>query len=273
MKIIFQVSFLIILLFDTSAFGNDFSMEIHRDTLNDNLVEGTIYINGKKIGKTYERYDLKVNRGTYNGSLKYVSYNGHATGPFGTIGNSGDFLLEIDNVKWSDNVPRTNLLFHGGNKPEHSRGCIMIGGVPRDNNNIRYLPKWHTLRKLRNEFYGTELPVSCPNKNITIEINEFNPKLIGTFAGDTVLNYGCSVEFKIENDSITGKLTINHEGTLYEEKLNEVKMISPYELITSFGVFKIDKNNEELMFLESGDDQNLSFRKTCFTPPKNLKFH
>ncbi|MEQ9309847.1 MAG: hypothetical protein RLN90_10360 [Balneolaceae bacterium] len=147
-----------------------FDIRIERTSISGNLVEGKLYVNNKYLGKTYENNNLKVRPGRYPGFLRYISNAGHVTGPLGNIGKNGDFLLEIGSVTWSDGRNRSNLLFHGGDKPHQSKGCIMLGPVSRDSDGNRYLPPTHTLSKLRKEFYGTDNPVSSPNKKITIEI-------------------------------------------------------------------------------------------------------
>lgn len=147
-----------------------FRIKVFREKASSNLVTGTLVVNNMILGRTYENEKLMIREGTYNGKLRYVSTSGHAVGPLGSIGHSGDFLLEVGDVTWSDGRKRKDLLFHGGNKPQHSKGCVMLGSVSRDKDGKRYLPEGHTLSKLRKEFYGTEPPTSSPNKAIRIEI-------------------------------------------------------------------------------------------------------
>lgn len=149
----------------------EFKIEVFRRNTTGNLVTGTIGVNGQSIGPTYENDELKINSGTYPGYLRYVSSKGHVQGSDGYIGDTGDFLLEIGNVTWSDGTKRTSLLFHGGNKADQSQGCIMLGPVSRDAAGNRVLPPDHALRKLRTLFYGTNDPVSSPNKRISITIH------------------------------------------------------------------------------------------------------
>lgn len=159
------------LLVSTIVAAQDrFDIRIERTSISGDLVEGKLYVNNIYLGKTYENNKLKIRPGRYPGYLRYVSNAGHVTGPLGNIGKEGDFLMEVGSVTWSDGRSRSNLLFHGGNKPHHSKGCIMLGAVSKDNDGKRYLPASHTLSKLREAFYGTDNPVSSPNKNITIEI-------------------------------------------------------------------------------------------------------
>jgi hypothetical protein len=155
------------------AAAEKFDIVISREKAENNLVTGTISVNGEVLGTCYEREDLRIAAGTYPGFLRYGSKRGFAQGPNGELGQEGDFLLEIGNVKWSDGKVRTNLLFHGGNKPEHSKGCVMLGAVARGADGKAILPERHPLRKLRFLFYGTDDPTSTPNKQISITIKDF----------------------------------------------------------------------------------------------------
>lgn len=154
--------------------SENFTIDVFRKTYKEkeNLIEGDLYINNEFIGKTYERIDLQIKAGAYPGYLRYVSAKGFVAGPFGEVGQTGDFLLEIGEVYWSDGRKRKHLLFHGGNKAEHSRGCIMLGGVPKDKDGKPYHPDNHPLRILRLKFYGTDTPNATPNKNIIITISD-----------------------------------------------------------------------------------------------------
>lgn len=164
-------SFSVILFFaccftiTANAQSKDFQITIQREEKKNKLVIGTISVNGEGIGTAYENDDLKIPAGTYKGLLRYWSGKGFAQGPFGTYGQKGDFLLEVSGVKG-----RTHILFHGGNKPHHSLGCILLGPVNKDASGVRFLDENHPLVKLRNLFYGTDVPNSTPDKNITVNV-------------------------------------------------------------------------------------------------------
>lgn len=147
-----------------------FEILIIRTEINDSLLIGNLYVNLEYIGTTYENNTLKIKDGKYPGFIRYISSAGHVQGPFGIMANSGDFLLEIGNVLWSDGKKRSNLLFHGGNKANQSLGCILLGPISINEEGNRYLPQDHALVKLKKLFYGNENPSITPNKKITIQI-------------------------------------------------------------------------------------------------------
>lgn len=161
-----------LLLEYATAHADTFLIQIVRQEVTNNLVTGTISVNSIIMGRTYENEALKINEGVYTGYVRYISQAGHVQGPLGNMGDSGDFLLEVGQVKWSDGKNRENLLFHGGDKPNQSKGCVMLGPVPRDSAGNRFLPEEHALRKLRTAFYGTDNPILSPLKKIQIQISE-----------------------------------------------------------------------------------------------------
>lgn len=131
------------------------------------LMVGNISVNGALIGRTYENSAHKIAVGTYRGVMRYISGSNFALGPGGSLGNRGDFLLEISGAD-----PRTDLLFHGGNQAHHSRGCILLGPVSRTPDSTPYITSDHPLRLLRLAVYGTDTPNQSPNVDITIEIKD-----------------------------------------------------------------------------------------------------
>ena len=142
---------------------------VQREKKDGELLTGTMTVNGQVVGRTYENATLMIPAGVYPGSMRYVSGHNFVQGPFGSIAHAGDFLLEVTNTG------RTAILFHGGNKAKHSRGCILLGGVGKDPKTHRpFLEHDHPLRKLRTLFYGTEAPVACPDKNVMIRVNDIN---------------------------------------------------------------------------------------------------
>jgi hypothetical protein len=146
------------------------SIFVQREKQTGDLVIGNLLVNGHLVGKTYENAALKIAAGLYPGYLRYVSGHNFVQGPFGAIAQQGDFLLEIGNVPG-----RSGILFHGGNKAKHSKGCILLGAVGKDAKTHQpVLAPEHPLRKLRSLFYGSESPVASPATNVMIRVVEVN---------------------------------------------------------------------------------------------------
>lgn len=122
-------------------------------------ITGLLSINGEYVGKVTENKNYLIPGGKYKGYLRYFSPGEYATSAFGSIGHEGDFLLEAGHVE-----NRTNILFHTGTEPGHSLGCILMGG------RLTPLPMDHLLVKMRQAFYGTDLPNASPAKQIKINI-------------------------------------------------------------------------------------------------------
>lgn len=135
------------------------------DAKDPDAVRGQIAVNSEVIGASLENKKYMIPPGSYNGVMRYVSSHGHVQGPGGEMGNQGDFLIEVANVK-----KRTNILLHGGNKPKHSLGCILLGAVNKTKDGKKFVPDSAPLARLRKLFYGTDSPNSCPNKQILITI-------------------------------------------------------------------------------------------------------
>jgi hypothetical protein len=147
-----------------------FQINIQRLYTDRKLVTGSLLVNGELIGRTYENDDLKVAAGAYVGRLRYHSDHNFVQGPFGIMSKKGDFLVEVVGVP-----NRTNILFHGGNRPHHSKGCILLGPVTRDEAaKTSFIGEDHTLHKLRLKFYGSEVPDQCPDQQISIRISDIN---------------------------------------------------------------------------------------------------
>lgn len=148
----------------------DMNIVVQRERTQDKLVIGTLTVNGQVVGKTYENAVLMIPAGFYKGYIRYVSAHNFVQGPFGTIAHAGDFLLEVGNVPG-----RNDILFHGGNKPQQSKGCILLGGVGKDpKTHVPSLEYDHPLRKLRRLFYGSETPVASPSKNVTMRVSDID---------------------------------------------------------------------------------------------------
>jgi hypothetical protein len=143
---------------------------VQRERTEDKLVIGTLTVNGQVVGKTYENAVMMIPAGLYPGNIRYVSGHNFVQGPFGTLAHDGDFLLEVANVPG-----RSDILFHGGNRPQQSKGCIMLGGVGKNpKTQMPSLEYDHPLRKLRRLFYGSEMPVASPSKNVTVRVSDID---------------------------------------------------------------------------------------------------
>jgi len=147
--------------------SKEFTVEVVRERIRDNGIHGRLLVNKKELGGTLERKDKAIPKGSYKGVLRYGSEKGFVQGPEGSYGHKGDFLLEIKGV-----ARRTNILFHGGTKPEHSEGCVLLGPISKAPDGTRVVPDGSPLRNLRIAFYGTDTPNSTPFKEITIVVSE-----------------------------------------------------------------------------------------------------
>lgn len=158
-----------IIILNLSALGqqSDFNISIDRKRIEGNLVYCSISLNGELIGMAYENNALKIQAGDYKGVMRYNSGKNFVQSSLGKMSTKGDFLIEVSGV-----YGRTDILLHGGNAPQYSTGCIMLGPVKKMQDGTGLIEGDLPLRKLRIAFYGSDEPVSCPNKNIKITISE-----------------------------------------------------------------------------------------------------
>ena len=147
-----------------------FEIRIKRKQVTGNLTVGDIYINGKKVGQTYENTTKRIDSGRYKGRVKYDSKRGHAQGSGGKMSNKGDFLLEVAKARGPGGSRRTAILFHAGEAPKRSTGCIMLGNISENRGGNKKVYRTHTLRKLREHFYGSDTPIACPDVEVQIII-------------------------------------------------------------------------------------------------------
>lgn len=144
-----------------------FAIVVKREKSQDGLLVGKVSVNGQAIGTSYENEEKQIPAGTYRGVLRYTSSKNFVQGPGGKLGKTGDFLIEVAGVP-----KRTDILFHAGNKPEHSEGCIMLGPATRDPKTGDPMAP-EALKKLRLLFYdGVDSPPVTPDKAITIEVSD-----------------------------------------------------------------------------------------------------
>jgi hypothetical protein len=146
-----------------------FTVVVQREKTVDGLVIGKLLANDKELGTCYENDEKKISAGTYKGVLRYKSGKNFVQSPGGKMGMKGDFLLEVAGVKG-----RTDILFHPGNKKEHSEGCILCGPATKDpKTGDVFAPD--ALKKLRLAFYGTDTPNATPDKTIEIIVRDPKP--------------------------------------------------------------------------------------------------
>ncbi|PCK07295.1 MAG: hypothetical protein COA42_14980 [Alteromonadaceae bacterium] len=147
-------------------YAEDFNLRLERlSSLANQGVKGRLLLNNQELGITLENANTLIPIGSYTGIMRYASSKGFAQSANGQLSNTGDFLLEIAGVPGF-----TDILFHTGTQPHHSRGCILLGPAYRDDKGIGHLPEDHPLRKLRNYFYGSNQPNSSPITKINITI-------------------------------------------------------------------------------------------------------
>ncbi|WP_224483470.1 DUF5675 family protein [Robertkochia aurantiaca] len=241
-NLLFIILFLVI-SFSINSQISDFEIKIERLTIEQGLIIGKIYVNGNYIGRCYENEVLKIEAGVYPGVMRYFSSNQFVSGPFGTLGNEGDFLVEVSKVE-----NRHNLLFHTGNQPYHSRGCILLGSPIKDSSGIKYLPIDHPLRKLRNLFYGMDNPNSSPLKEVRIILDESKLE---------------KSHLKVNNSLL---LLMDVSGSMAGEKLSAAKK-SAKETIKKV----LEHSNTEIaIFAFEGNCENPIHTACGFTSDKNL---
>lgn len=173
--IIFLVSLFLLLAAQHSDLlaSDNFSIVVSRETSRNGLIIGNLIVNGIPVGTAYENQSLAIPAKFYKGVLRYWSKKNFVQGPLGAMGNVGDFLLEVSDTDPPSSATRTDILFHGGNKPKQSKGCIMLGPINRDASSSQpSVGPDHPLYKLRVMFYGSESPTSTPDKRITIQVKD-----------------------------------------------------------------------------------------------------
>lgn len=134
-------------------------------------VVGEIKVNGKLMGEVLENHALRIKAGEYKGVLRYGSSKNFVQGPLGVMAEKGDFLLEVAGVPG-----RSDLLIHTGNKPWHSKGCVLAGAATKKTvggKTVVSIQEGSALRNLRKAFYGTDAePSACPKKTIRLLIRD-----------------------------------------------------------------------------------------------------
>lgn len=163
--------------------ASEFAIELIRigiDEISDqgqrvSRIFGDIGLNNQNIGRFYENPETKIAPGIYKGVLRYESNHNFVLSNCGEVSTKGDFLLEVSGVEAENGSSRSAILFHPGFKPSHSKGCVLMGARKRSKDgSLLPLDQNDPLVRLRKEFYGTDNPISCPNKRITITVKDFS---------------------------------------------------------------------------------------------------
>lgn len=157
----------------------DYAIQIQRQAANsDGLIPGKLHLNGELLGEVYENPQHIIPAGEYTAKRRTTSNNVFLQGPGGAMSaKKGDFLMEVVGVP-----KRTDILLHPGNKPEHSKGCILCGPAVKKGNATVAPP---LLAALRRHFYGGDaVDASDPiyaekEKGVTIKIEDHKAPALG----------------------------------------------------------------------------------------------
>lgn len=139
--------------------ADDFALTIYREYPSQMCTSGYLAVNDQITAYTLERpwADNQQNlssipAGTYPGILRY-DHDDH-------------WRIELQNVPG-----RQNIQIHIGNQPDQSKGCILVGlQLGSDLCSIVAGTSAPAYMALMNAFYGTDNPVSTPDKNISVSV-------------------------------------------------------------------------------------------------------
>jgi Family of unknown function (DUF5675) len=154
--------FFLMLMCSFQAWAAEFAITVFRTSENSNSVTGELYVNQQFISHTLElpwhgnkSYISSIPPGTYNGWLRY------------------DKPLDRWRIQL-DNVPmRPGIQIHIGNRPFQIQGCLVVGDKVFNTQN-RLEDSAKAYARLKNKFYGTDNPISTPDKSITVTVT-YNP--------------------------------------------------------------------------------------------------
>ena len=137
----------------------DFKVSIYREYPGKKCTAGYLAVNGQIITYTVERpwadnlqNISSIPAGTYPAILRYD--------------HTDHWRIELQNVPG-----RTNVQIHVGNEPNQSIGCVLVGlQLNPDTCSIKGGTSAPAYAALKKAFYGTDQPVSTPNKTISVEV-------------------------------------------------------------------------------------------------------
>lgn len=150
------LTMIIYLIISTSCYSQKiFELTIERKLSSTNCTMGYLIANGQVICYTLElpwKDNLNniscIPLGTYNGILRYDK--------------TDEWRIQLENVP-----NRTGVQIHMGNYTTQIEGCILVGTSGKIKN-CSVFDSSTAYSKLKEAFYGTNNPISTPNRKITI---------------------------------------------------------------------------------------------------------
>lgn len=133
----------------------NFEITVLRQSSNNQCTMGYMSVNGEIMAYTLElpwknnqQNVSSIPAGTYSGMLRYDK--------------ADKWRIQLQGVPG-----RTAVQIHIGNYTRDIKGCVLIGSAA-DVTNCTVTGSKTAYTKLKEKFYGTSNPVSCPNVNIVI---------------------------------------------------------------------------------------------------------
>lgn len=146
-----------------SVFAEDFQLTVARKYRDAKCTMGYLEVNSKTTCYTLEppwkdnKTDVSsIPVGKYPATLRYD--------------HTDRWRIELQRVP-----NRTNVQIHIGNYPSNTLGCILVG-KNADVDKCAVLDSTAAYRELKRAFYGSDNPVSSPNKSISVVIKDDGPK-------------------------------------------------------------------------------------------------
>jgi hypothetical protein len=135
----------------------DFTVTVMRQYPDKKCTSGYLAVDGKIIAYTLER--PWVNNVQNISSIPTGKYTGHLR-----YDHTDFWRIELDGVP-----NRTNVQIHIGNEVDQSKGCVLVG-MKLGADLCSVLDSSTAYAALKKAFYGTDNPVSSPDKNIVVEV-------------------------------------------------------------------------------------------------------
>ena len=157
-----KILFLATLGLPLNVYSEDFKLTISREYSDSNCTSGYLAVNGQIQAYTLEKpwqrnkpFISSIPNGTYKGTLRYD--------------HSDQWRIELQGVPGGRDV----VQIHTGNTPDDTEGCILIGKELADNDlcEIKAGTSKPAYSDLKRAFYGSENPVSTPNKSISVTVS------------------------------------------------------------------------------------------------------